>query len=833
MIGLAMSNIRLLALLSVSFVANVTAGTPPSGFSETVVASGISSPTAMAFAPDGRLFVCQQNGALRVIKNGALLATPFLTLSVDPGGERGLLGIAFDPDFAANQYIYLYYTRNVSPRNNRISRFTANGDVVATGSEVILVDLPALSNATNHNGGAMNFGPDGKLYVAVGENANTALSQSITTTLGKMLRYNKDGSIPADNPTSISGITGTLAGANRAIWAAGLRNPFTFAFQPGTGRIFINDVGQNNWEEVNEGASGVNFGWPTTEGDFTQSSFPNFRRPFYTYAHGGAAPTGCAITGGTFYNPSSPTFPSEFVGQFLFADFCSGWIYRINSTGAPTPTQFLTGGSSIVDLKVGPDAALYYLERGNSGRVLRVAPSVAAPQITQQPSAQTVAAGLGATFTVQANGTAPLSYQWQRNGADISGARSASYTLNNAQAGDSGALFRVIVTNSAGNATSNTALLTVVANQPPTATIAAPAAGSLFSGGDTIFFNGSANDPETGAIASSTLRWQVDYITGAARRPFVQPFNGAGGSFTVPTQTPYLLTDVYFEIILTATDPQGFQTTVTRRVDPRVSNYTVTTAPAGLAITLDGVPAVSPQTVSSVVGLERPIGTLTPQGTGGTRNVFVNWSDGGDLVHNIFVPITNATFTATFRTEHLLTTAANPAVGGTVSGAGWYTAGTSATVGAAPAAGWTFTGFTGDASGTTSPQSVVMSGPKAVTANFAPMPAMLAAMISGRANGTGVNERVWTVMVRNMGSGPAVNARIVGATVTAVFGSGAVSVVTPMPVALGTIAAGGSAVGNLVMQFPATTPPARISLRLDLAADFGVASSVTLNNLFR
>lgn len=784
----------------------------------------------MAFAPDGRLFVCQQNGTLRVIKNGALLATPFLTLSVDSAGERGLLGIAFDPDFATNQWIYLYYTRNVTPRNNRISRFTANGDVVVAGSEVVLVDLPALSSATNHNGGAMHFGPDGKLYVAVGDNANTSTPQILTTTFGKMLRYNKDGTIPGDNPTSISGIVGTPTGVNRAIWAAGLRNPFTFAFQPGTGRIFVNDVGQSAWEEVNEGRSGANYGWPGTEGPTTN---PNFDTPFYAYGHSGGAPTGCAITGGTFYNPSSPTFPSQFVGQYFFADFCSGWIYRINSTGAPTPTPFLTGGSSIVDLKVGPDAALYYLERGNTGRVLRVTPSVAAPQITQHPSAQTVAAGLAATFTVQTNGTAPLSYQWQRNSADIPGATNASYTLNNAQAGDSGALFRVIVTNSAGNATSNPALLTVVANQPPTATIATPAAGSLFSGGDTIFFNGSANDPETGAIAGSTLRWQVDYITGAARRPFVQPFNGAGGSFTVPTQTPYLLTDVYFEIILTATDPQGFQTTVTRRVDPRVSNYTVTTAPPGLAITLDGVPAVAPQTVSSVVGLERPIGTSTPQGTVGTRNVFQQWSNGGDLVHNIFVPITNATFTATFRTENFLTTAANPANGGTVSGAGWYTAGTSATVGAAPAAGWTFTGFTGDASGTTNPQSVVMSGPRAVTANFAPMPAMLAAMISGRTNGTGANQRLWTVMVRNTGSGPAVNARIVGATVTAVLGSGAVSVATAMPVALGTIAAGGSAVGNLVMQFPATTPPTRISLRLDLAADFGVASSVTLNNLFR
>ena len=133
---------------------------------------------------------------LRVIKNGALLATPFLSVTVNSSGERGLLGVAFDPDFASNQFVYVYYTATTPTVHNRVSRFTANGDVAVPGSETVLLDLDNLSGATNHNGGAIHFGPDGKLYVAVGENANGANSQTLTNLLGKILRINPDGTHP-------------------------------------------------------------------------------------------------------------------------------------------------------------------------------------------------------------------------------------------------------------------------------------------------------------------------------------------------------------------------------------------------------------------------------------------------------------------------------------------------------------------------------------------------------------------------------------------------------------------------------------------------------------
>ena len=351
------------------------AATLPAGFTETEI-SGLSNPTAMEIAPDGRIFVCQQGGSLRVIKNGALLATPFITLNVDPNGERGLLGIAFDPNFATNNFLYLYYTVPIDPRHNRVSRFTANGDVVAPGSETIIMELENLTSATNHNGGGLHFGPDGKLYVAVGENATASNAQTLSNRLGKMLRINADGSIPTDNP-----FFNQAVGNNRSIWAFGLRNPFTFAFQPGTGRMFINDVGQNTWEEINDGIAGSNYGWPDSEGP---TSNPAFRAPLFAYTHA----FGCAIAGGAFYNPATVQFPPSFVGKYFFADLCGGWIHFFDpATG--TVSDFASGISLPVDLKVGADGSLYYLSRG-SGSVFRV--RLTEPVLISEPNTDSAVA---------------------------------------------------------------------------------------------------------------------------------------------------------------------------------------------------------------------------------------------------------------------------------------------------------------------------------------------------------------------------------------------------------------------------------------------------------
>lgn len=336
--------LSLVALLFITAFAPARAAIVPTGYTDAVFASGIASPTTMAFAPDGRLFVLSQTGAVRIVKAGALLSTPFLTLTVDSAGERGLIGIAFHPAFASNGWVYLYYTVPGSPARNRVSRFTANGDVAVPSSETIILELDPLSGATNHNGGALHFGADGFLYVAVGDNANGTNAPNLATLHGKLLRIAADGSAAPGNPFS---------GTARApfIWARGLRNPYTFAFEPGTsGRLYINDVGQSTWEEINRGVIGADYGWPATEGPTSASGVT---APIFAYQHSGAAPTGCAITGGSFW-----------LGEYYFADFCSRWIYRLSNTTTPTATLFASGLSgNPVDVVTGLDGRLYYLMR--------------------------------------------------------------------------------------------------------------------------------------------------------------------------------------------------------------------------------------------------------------------------------------------------------------------------------------------------------------------------------------------------------------------------------------------------------------------------------------
>jgi glucose/arabinose dehydrogenase len=341
-----------------------------SGFQQTLVASDISSPTAMEFAPDGRLFVCQQSGGLRVIKNGALLPTDFVTLSVASNSERGLLGIAFDPNFDSNRFIYLYYTRSTpTPIKNRVSRFTAgilNPDIAEPNSEVVILDNIA-SDAGNHNGGAIHFGLDGKLYVAIGDGGqNSSNSQSLSTLSGKLLRINPDGSIPSDNP-----FVGT-SGARGEIWALGLRNPFTFGIDPVSGKIHINDVGENSWEEINLGIAGANYGWPTCEGTCNN---PNFTNPIYTYGHD----VGRAITGGAFYRGGQ--FPSTYAGSYFFSDYLGGWIKQLDT--ANQVTDFWNPQNGPVDLKVGPDGSLYYLSIFH-GAVYKIAQKKVRSQVISQ-----------------------------------------------------------------------------------------------------------------------------------------------------------------------------------------------------------------------------------------------------------------------------------------------------------------------------------------------------------------------------------------------------------------------------------------------------------------
>ena len=341
----------------------------PAGFSRSTYTTGLSAVTAMAFAPDGRLFICQQNGALRVVPagGGAPLATAFHSFAVTNSGEQGLLGVAFHPNFATNGFVYVYYTSPSPTNHNRISRVVASAANanVSTGVETILLDdLPTVPSGGNHNGGALHFSPiDGKLYVAIGEQGTPSNAPSMTSRFGKILRYNDDLTIPADNP-----FVATDTGVFQAIWALGLRNPFTFGFQPGTGRMIINDVGASTWEEVNEGVAGSNYGWPTTEGPTTD---PRFRAPIFAYPHSGGLLTGFAIVGAAFYNPPLTTFPPAYVGAYFFGDYVNGWISRLDPDDDNAVYAFARIGGNLFDLQVGPDGALYALARVGAANLVQ------------------------------------------------------------------------------------------------------------------------------------------------------------------------------------------------------------------------------------------------------------------------------------------------------------------------------------------------------------------------------------------------------------------------------------------------------------------------------
>jgi glucose/arabinose dehydrogenase len=330
----------------------------------------------MEFAPDGRLFVAEQAGKVRIAKTNRTIAT-FLNIfsKVDSTGERGLLAVAFDPNFSTNHYVYLYYTRKATATtsaHNRVVRVTASGDRAVAGSEKLIFRLNDQDDP-DHMGGALDFGKDGKLYISTGDNVG-GNTQSLQNLLGKMLRINKDGTIPTGNPFYAS-----ATGNNRAIWALGLRNPFKFAVKPGTGTIFINDVGEKAWEEINRGARGANYGWSLCEGNDDNPNMPGsvncsaaaYTAPVHEYAHGSTDTTGCSITRGTFYNPTTIQFPSGYVGDYFFADFCSGWIRTYDpTTGAAS--GFATGLEMPIDLEVSKAGQLFYLTRGSLASVGKI-----------------------------------------------------------------------------------------------------------------------------------------------------------------------------------------------------------------------------------------------------------------------------------------------------------------------------------------------------------------------------------------------------------------------------------------------------------------------------
>ncbi len=410
------------------------------GFSDLPAMTDVPSPTAIAWLPDGTLLATGQAGQVyRENGTGGSSSILNLTSSVCSGGEMGLLGLAVDPAFGpSRQYIYLYYTHKrgsgcneAKDRANRVSRFSMVGGNLVPSSERVLIDNIAAKGG-NHNGGDLQFGRDGMLYVSVGDSGrdlSTGEGQNgngnarrLDLLNGKILRVTPDGAIPADNPFAGSGST-TCAATGQArsadggvhaekkgkknrkakkrkrakkrkqrrerrnqnppsasicgeIFATGLRNPYRIAFDPddnsGPQRFFINDVGGGAWEEIDDAVAGADYGWNLREGPCkvgsTSNCAPDSR--FVDPVHAYKHSTGCrTITGGAFV-PSTSNWPDEWRTRYLYADFICDQIFWIAENDPTVRHEFATGEAA-THLAFGPDGALYYTALGD-GQVRRI-----------------------------------------------------------------------------------------------------------------------------------------------------------------------------------------------------------------------------------------------------------------------------------------------------------------------------------------------------------------------------------------------------------------------------------------------------------------------------
>ncbi|HEU4631361.1 MAG TPA: PQQ-dependent sugar dehydrogenase [Gemmatimonadaceae bacterium] len=348
--------------------------TPPSGapaLRVRPVVSGLESPLFLtAPAGDARLFVVEQPGRIRVVENGQLRAAPFLdiTAKVASGGERGLLGLAFHPRYAQNGWFYVDYTDRDGDTRVERYRVSADRNVAdpASATLVLAVDQPY----ANHNGGQVSFGPDGRLYVALGDGGSggdpQGNGQSLGTLLGKLLRLDVDGgtpyAIPSDNP-----FVGR-PGARGEIWAYGLRNPWRFAFDGPAGRLYIADVGQGAREEIDVApiaTGGLNYGWNRMEGTrcyrAESCDRTGLTAPVFDYGHDDGA---CSIVGGYVYRGDDAAL-APLVGHYFYSDYCAGWLrsLRVAADGTVTDVREWDVGPLGQVLSFGVDAAgrLYVL----------------------------------------------------------------------------------------------------------------------------------------------------------------------------------------------------------------------------------------------------------------------------------------------------------------------------------------------------------------------------------------------------------------------------------------------------------------------------------------
>ncbi len=597
----------------------------PTGFKLEKIISGLN-PVAMTIDPFERIWVAEKHGEVLIFENGKALKDPFITLDVDAFNERGLLGIALHPDYVSNGYVYIYYTVPNEARN-RVIRVKSNGDHAIPGSEEVIIELDKLSGDI-HNGGAMVFDSTGHLFIGTGDGSNGPAAQSLASTLGKILRLEEDGKIPADNP-----FVNQTSGIYQAIYAIGLRNPFSIVYDDKINKIWVSDVGQGLAEEVNIIDKGGNYGWPYFEGSGSGDGLANYHNPYFYYGHD----KGCAIVGAAL-TKNNPILPESIQDVFLFADYCSGELryFKENETGnqykvwmkseerplAIHVTQkgkilMLTrsgiGGGSTADNTSTFDGAVWEISYSGNG----------APYFASQPEDIKIAKKESANIGVTAFGEGELVYSWILDTTVINRGTSSTIELTNLLPQPNDYLLTCIVSNHLGMDTTAPIRIKVIDGTRPQPLIILPYDDYKYQAGDMLSLVGRAVD-EGKLMHPRALDWKIDLHHGTHSHPLVESMCCTTNPEIFIPSIGETDTNVWIRISLFATDSSGLSGNHVLDLYPDISLIRIE-GKEGLKVNIDGSIYTLPTNVYGTKGLLRRLFVQNDQIIGDSVIRFSSW----------------------------------------------------------------------------------------------------------------------------------------------------------------------------------------------------------------